>query len=165
MVEIILMAQSIGPGLRQHWRRCAALPGGKWLFSRRVGLRAPYSATLGAQVEKLEPGRCVVILRERRQVRNHLGSVHAMALANLGELATGLALMNSLPEQARGILTSFSIDYLRKARGRLTAECRCEIPSNNLEHDYLLTGEILNEDGDVVAIALARWQVGPEPAV
>jgi uncharacterized protein (TIGR00369 family) len=157
--------QSIGPGLRQHWRRCAWLPGGKWLFSRLVGLRAPYSGTLGAQVEQLEPGQCVVVLRERRRVRNHLDSVHAMALANLGELTTGLALMNSLPEQARGILTSFSIDYLKKARGRLTARCRCEIPSRNLEHEYLLTGEIFNADGQVVAIARARWKVGPEPAV
>lgn len=159
------MVKSIGPGLRQNWRRCASLPGGKWLFSRLVGLRAPYSGTLGAQVEELKPGQCVVVLRKRRRVRNHLDSVHAMALANLGELATGLALMNSLPDQARGILTGFSIDYLKKARGRLTAECRCEIPSSNLEHEYLLTGEILNENGDVVAIARARWQVGPEPAV
>jgi uncharacterized protein (TIGR00369 family) len=158
------MVQSIGPGLRRYWRRCASLPGGKRLFSRLVGLRAPYTGTLGAQVEELEPGRCVVVLRERRRVRNHLDSVHAMALANLGELTTGLALMNSLPEQTRGILISFSIDYLRKARGRLTAECRCAIPSSNLEHEYLLTGEIRNDDGDVVAIARACWQVGPEPA-
>jgi uncharacterized protein (TIGR00369 family) len=159
------MAQSIGPGLRQNWRRCASLPGGKWLFSRLVGLRAPYSATLGARVEELGPGRCVVVLRDRRRVRNHLDSVHAMALASLGELATGLALMNSLPDQARGILTSFSIDYLKKARGQLTAECRCEIPSSNLEHEYLLTGKIRNEDADVVAIAQAHWKVGPDPAV
>jgi uncharacterized protein (TIGR00369 family) len=159
------MAQSIGPGLRQNWRRAASLPGGKWLFSRLVGLRAPYSGTLGARVVELEPGQCVVVLRERRRVRNHLGSVHAMALANLGELATGLALMNSLPDQARGILTGFSIEYLKKARGRLTAACRCEIPSGNLAHEYLLTGEIRNEDGEVVAIARARWQVGPEPVV
>ena len=159
------MAQSIGPGLRRHWRRCASLPGGKWLFSRLIGLRAPYSGTLGAQVEELEPGLCVVALRERRRVRNHLDSVHAMALASLGELATGLALMNSLPDQARGILISFSIDYLKKARGRLTARCRCAIPSSTLEHEYLLTSEIQNEDGEVVAIARARWQVGPDPAV
>jgi acyl-coenzyme A thioesterase PaaI-like protein len=159
------MAQSIGPHLRERWQRWASLPGGKWLFSRLLGLLVPYSGTLGAQVERLEPGQCVVVLRERRRVRNHLDSVHAMALANLGELATGLALTSSLPDQARGILAGFSIDYLEKARGRLTAECRCEIPSSNLENNYLLTGEILNENGDVVAIARARWLVGPEPAV
>ena len=143
----------------------AALPGGRRLFSRLIGLHAPYSSTFGAQVVELEPGQCVVVLRERQRVRNHLDSVHAMALATLGELTTGLALMNSLPDYARGILISFSIDYLKKARGRLTAECRCAIPTSNLEHEYLLTGEIRNEDSDVVAIARAHWKVGPEPAV
>lgn len=156
------MAQSIGPALRQLWRRCAALPGGRWLFSRLLGLRAPYSGALGARVEAMEPGCCVVVLRERRRVRNHLNSVHAMALANLGELATGLALVNSLPEGARGILTGFNMDYLKKARGRLSAECHCEIPSSNVEQEYLVTGEIHNEDGEVVAVARARWLVGPE---
>jgi nitronate monooxygenase len=52
------MAQSIGPGLRQKWRRAASLPGGKWLFSRLVGLRAPCSGTLGAQVVEEVPLIC-----------------------------------------------------------------------------------------------------------
>jgi acyl-coenzyme A thioesterase PaaI-like protein len=156
------MAQSIGPSLRQQWRHISRLPGGKWLFSYALGSCVPYSGTLGARVEVLEPGHCVVILRDRRGVRNHLRSVHAMALANLAELATGLALMNSLPEGARGILAGFSIDYLKKARGRLTATCHCDIPPGIDEHEYTLTGEIRSADGEVVAVARARWLVGPE---
>ena len=158
------MVRSIGPGLRQLWRRCAPLPGGNWLFSRLLGLRAPYSGTLGARVETLEPGCCVVRLRDRRRVRNHLNSVHAMALANLGELATGLALAGSLPEGTRGILTGFSMDYVRKARGRLRAECHCEIPASGREQEYLVSGEIRDQAGELVATARARWLVGPEPA-
>jgi acyl-coenzyme A thioesterase PaaI-like protein len=104
----------------------------------------------------------VVTLRDRRRVRNHLGSIHAIALANLGEMVTGLALMNSLPDRARGILTGFNVDYLKKARGRLTAECRCEIPVDNSEREYELTGEIRDVQGDIVSMARARWLVGPE---
>jgi acyl-coenzyme A thioesterase PaaI-like protein len=159
------MAQSIGPSLRQQWERISSLPGGKWLFSYALGSCVPYSGTLGARVAVLEPGHCVVTLRDRRKVRNHLKSVHAMALANLAELATGLALMNSLPDDARGILSGFSIDYLKKARGRLTAQCYCDIPSSNAEHEYTLTGEIRNTDGEVVAVARACWLVGPEKHV
>ncbi len=156
------MAQSIGPFLRRQWQRFSGKPAGKWLFSRALATYVPYSGTLGARVTVLQPGRCVVALRDRRAVRNHLRSVHAMALANLGELATGLALMNSLPADARGILTGFSIDYLKKARGRLSAECRCDIPADNSEREYHLTGEIMNTDNEIVAIARARWLVGPE---
>lgn len=156
------MAESIGPSLRRQWRLFSRLPGSKWLFSHALGSCVPYTGTMRARVEVLEPGHCIVTLRDRRRVRNHLNSVHAMALANLAELATGLALMNSLPDQARGILAGFNIEYLKKARGRLTATCHCDIPPSNAEHEYVLTGEIRNSDGEVVAIARARWLVGPE---
>jgi acyl-coenzyme A thioesterase PaaI-like protein len=156
------MTHSIGPRLRRHWRRLSPAPAGRWLFSKMLGRVVPYTGTLGARVEVMEPGHCVVSLRERRVVRNHLRSVHAMALANLGEMVTGLALMNSLPAQARGILTGFGMDYLKKARGKLLAECRCEVPADNSEREYMLEGEIRDVAGDVVAVARARWRVGPE---
>ncbi len=157
------MSRSIGPALRRHWRTLSGRPGGKWLFSKGLGHFAPYTGTLGARVRVLEPGRCVVVLDERRSVRNHLRSVHAMALANLGEMVTGLALMNSLPDDTRGILTGFRISYVKKARGQLLAECRCVIPPDNGKREYELGGEIRDLDDEVVAVVNARWLVGPEP--
>ncbi|MDH3526818.1 MAG: DUF4442 domain-containing protein [Gammaproteobacteria bacterium] len=156
------MADSIGPGLREQWRRLAGLPAGKWLFSRVLGRHVPYTGNLGAVVRVLEPGHCVVELRERRRLRNHLDSIHAMALGNLAEMVTGLALLNSLPDDTRGILTGFSIDYLKKARGTLLAECRCEQPLDNSEAEHALTGEIRDRGGALVAVARARWLTGPE---
>jgi acyl-coenzyme A thioesterase PaaI-like protein len=156
-----MMSHSIGPGLRTQWRRFSVLPGGKWLFSAVLGRYVPYTGSIGATILRLEPGLCVASLRDHRGVRNHLGSIHAMALANLGEMVTGLALMNSLPDRARGILTGFDVDYLKKARGRLTAECRCEIPADNTEREYELTGEIRDAQGDIVSTARARWLIGP----
>ena len=129
------MAQSIGPGLRDYWRRLSALPPANDCSVACWVTTSLTPVTLGATVELLEPGQCIVTLRERRELRNHLDSVHAMALADLGEMATGLALMNSLPEQARGILKHFHIDYLKKARGLLTADCRCEIPDGNQQRE------------------------------
>jgi len=156
------MARSIGPELRHQWQRLSCWPGGKWLFSRVLGLTVPYTGRLGASVHTLAPGYCVVILRDRRKVRNHLGSVHAMALGNLGEMVTGLALMNSLPEKTRGILTGFSISYLKKARGMLTAECHCDIPDSSDTCELTLAGDIRDTAGDTVATAEARWLIGPE---
>ena len=156
------MAQSIGPGLRHYWNKISSLPGGKWLFSRLLGRVVPYTGTIGATVQTLKPGHCEVVLRDRRKVRNHLRSVHAIALCNLGEMATGLALLNSLPDQTRGILTNLSITYMKKARGRLTGSCHCDIPTDNQEHEYLLTGEIRNTEDELVAEVKARWLIGPE---
>jgi acyl-coenzyme A thioesterase PaaI-like protein len=155
------MARSIGPALRHYWQSASKLPAGKWLFSRILGLVVPYTGSLGATVEHLEPGYCVVSLKDRRKVRNHLHSVHAIALANLGEMATGLALMNALPDNARGILVGLSVRYLKKARGRLTANCRCRVPANNHEAEPLLKGEIHDSEGQLVAEVEARWRIGP----
>ncbi len=156
------MPASIGPLLRQQWQKTATRPGGKWLFSKLLGKMVPYTGSIGAVIQTLEPGHCVVTLKDRRKVRNHLRSVHAMALCNLGEMATGLALLNSLPDNTRGILTGFSIEYLKKARGELTAECRCEIPPDNSEREYEVNSEIRNVENEVVATVKARWLIGPE---
>jgi acyl-coenzyme A thioesterase PaaI-like protein len=156
------LTQSIGPGLRKRWHRLAALPAGRQLFSRLLGRFVPYTGQLGATVAVLEPGHCVVMLRERHKLRNHLDSVHAMALANLGEMTTGLALMNSLPENTRGILRRFDIEYLKKARGLLTAECSCDIPENNRQREVAVNCEIHDSAGDVVSVVTAHWLLGPE---
>jgi acyl-coenzyme A thioesterase PaaI-like protein len=157
------MSRSIGPGLRKQWHRARVVPGGRWLFSRMLGLRVPYTGSLGAVVQSLEPGYCEVKLRDTRRLRNHLHCVHAMALANLGEMATGLALLDSLPDKSRAILTGFSIDYLRKARGTLLAQSRCAGPRSNAIEDLEVDGEIRDGSGAVVATVRARWRIGPEP--
>ena len=156
------MAQSIGPQLRKYWQLFAGLPGGKWLFSNLLGLYVPYTGSIAARVETLQPGYGVVTLNDHRKVRNHLKSVHAIALVNLAEMATGLTLMNSLPDNTRGILTGIDMQFLKKARGRLSAECYCDIPSDNSQQEVQLDGEIRNSQGEVVATARANWLIGPE---
>ena len=156
------MSLSIGPALRKYWRLLSAFAAGRWLFSRFLGLYAPYSGSIRAQVERLQPGHGVVVLKERRRVRNHLKSIHAIALVNLAEMVTGLTLMNSLPDKTRGILVAIDMQFLKKARGRLVAECDCEIPPDNAEREVLVNGVIKNAQGEIVATAQARWLLGPE---
>ena len=156
-----MASQSVGERVRSTWGRLAKVPGGKRLFTIMIGRMAPYSGTIGAKCLELEPGYAKVELKDRRAVRNHLNCIHAIALANFGELTTGLAMMAGLPDDARGILTGIEMQYLKKARGTLTAECRCNIPSTSETLDYRVLGEIKNADGELVATATALWRVGP----
>src|SRR5436853_705752 len=142
-----------GERLRALWRRLSGLPGGKTLFSLVVGWMTPYSGTLGARVAELEPGWCRVTLRDRRRVRNHLASVHAMALANLAEMASGLAVLVGLPPGIQGIVTGLPTTYKKKARGLLTAECRVSGLNVTAEQEYEAPVAITDSQGDVVATA------------
>lgn len=147
--------------IRAQWDRLSPLPFGKTLFSFLMGRVVPYTGTIGARVEELRPGHATVTLRDRRRVRNHLGSVHAVALLNLGEVTSGLALVYALPPEARSILKGLSMEYHKKARGTLVATCDAPVPEGSREREYELEAVIRDGEGDVVATATARWLVGP----
>jgi acyl-coenzyme A thioesterase PaaI-like protein len=147
--------------LLELWEKLAPLPGGKWLFGFLLGKKVPYSGTISPQIRALSSGYALVAMRDRRRVRNHLNSIHAVALMNLAELTSGLAMVGGLPTHLRGILTELSIEYFKKSRGTITGECRCEVPTENISKTYIVTVELKNAAGESVCRARATWKVGP----
>jgi len=150
--------------LRAWWSRFRDLPGVPWLFSRLFGLAIPYSGSVRPQIHVLQPGRAVIAMRDRRAVRNHLASVHAIALANLAEMTTGLALGYGLPEGMRTILVRVECEFLKKARGTITAACDAPVLAEIVEKEFLVESILTNEAGDVVAKGRAVWLAGPVKA-
>jgi uncharacterized protein (TIGR00369 family) len=149
--------------LLRNWRRLRGTAAGRWLFSRLIGLAVPYSGSIDARVTSLEPGRATVTLRDRRAVRQHLGSVHAVALVNLCELASGMAMLAAWEPGVRGIVTDIHIRYHKKARGQLTAEGTAAPPAVEGPVESLAHAEVRDEVGDLVAEATVTWKLDRRP--
>lgn len=153
---------SMSEMLFSAWKKLTTRPGGKNEFSSMLGEMIPYSGSIGAVIQELRPGYARVLLKDRKKVRNHLGSIHAIALANLGELTTGMAAMAAMPPKTRSIVRNLEISYEKKARGTLISTCVCEIEPPEKNREYLIQAEIRDTVGDLVAVVSALWVIGPE---
>lgn len=151
-------ADSIG----RVWQTACKMPGGRALFSAAAARQAPYSATIGARVLELGPGHARVEMADRPAVRNHLDCVHALALANLCEFASGLSMLAGLPAGRRAIVVRIEVDYLAKARGTITAAADVVPPAADFEGDLALPVEAYDAEGHTVVRGLYHWRIGAD---
>jgi acyl-coenzyme A thioesterase PaaI-like protein len=138
----------------------------------RAGLEAaiPYNVHLGLQVVEVSPGRGVVRLPDRPEIRNHVGSQHAGALFSAGEAASGAAFVGTFAEHL-GDLTPLAqrgeIRYRKLAQGVITATARLDADPPELlaalDEDgvvqFDVQVELTNALGDVVAEMGVGWHV------
>lgn len=90
-------------------------------FTTVVCGTAPYFETITPLFRELAPGRAVVSVPFRREITNHLGTIHAIALCNAAELAGGTMTDASIPAGWRWIPTGMQVRYLAKAKSDVVA--------------------------------------------
>ncbi len=140
------------------YERFKRYPLGGALFNLGLTLRAPYFSTIHPQVVDLRRGHCRAVIKDRRAIRNHLGSIHAGALCTLSELTGGLAVEATLPPGLRWIPTQMTVHYVKKARGKLVGECAID-PSTMVPGEAKVPLEIKDGAGDTVLRAEIVFKV------
>lgn len=144
------------------FRKLGGSAPGRWLFSRVICWKAPYFASIAPRFEVLEPGRCVVRLRQRRAIQNHIGTVHAIAMCNAAELAGGMATEVTIPGSMRWIPKGMTVRYLRKALGELRATARVQAPADATAAQELhALIEVRNKADEIVFDADITMWVSP----
>lgn len=147
------------------YHRLQRWPAGNWLFSRAVCFKAPYFASIAPRITRLEHGRCEGTLADRRKVRNHIGTVHAIAMCNLAELTAGLMVDASLPADMRWIPKGMDVKYQAKALGTLKAVATPVLSIVSAADGYDLPVKVSVTDTagtEVFHATIAMW-VSPRP--
>ncbi len=144
------------------WRRLESKPAGKRIFSRLVSWKAPYFASIRGRFETLGPAHSVVTMKKRRAVQNHIGTVHAIAICNMAELAAGTMTEVTVPADCRWIPKGMTVEYLAKAATDLTAVARIEpLPEFDGPVEVPVEVNVTDTDGQVVFRAVITMWVTP----
>jgi uncharacterized protein (TIGR00369 family) len=86
-----------------------------------MGNMVPLVGTTGLLVEEMTEGRVAVVARNRRRVRNHIGSVHAAAVALAAETATGFVTAMNVGQDQVVLLKTMRVDFKKRIRGDVRA--------------------------------------------
>jgi acyl-coenzyme A thioesterase PaaI-like protein len=90
------------------------------VFSLAFTQKAPYFFSIRPRFTVIEPNHAELVIRDRRRVHNHLGTVHAIALCNGLEAAMGALAEASIPRDRRWIPQGMEVAYTAKAGGDVT---------------------------------------------
>lgn len=149
--------------LLKAYQKAITYPFGKRLFSYKVARSAPYFTTIKPLIEDIQTGYSKVFMPKRKAILNHIGTVHAIALCNICELAMGMAVESCVPVHRRWIPMGMQVAYIKKATTDLTATCNLQdINWENSEVPCFVS--VKNTEGVEVMTATITLKVTDKPA-
>lgn len=150
------------PTILERYQNLIRYPGGKYIFAKLVGLSAPFFSKIHPIFIDLRPAYCETQIKDRRSVRNHLGTINAGALCSMAEMTGGLALDTVVPKGMRWIPRSMSVEYLAKASGTITAISEFDqsiVKLGNVDIPIAVT----NAKGETVFTATIKFYLSEKP--
>jgi uncharacterized protein (TIGR00369 family) len=130
----------------------------------------PFAGHLGLEISQIGEGEALVILPERAELTNHVGSQHAGALFTVAETASGAAFVGAFAErlgEVTPLARSAEISYEKIAKGPIEASARLGVSQADARATLDADGkvvfpceiELTDESGQRVATATVLWHV------
>ena len=101
----------------------AKLPKGirSTLWSKAFGRIVPMVGSANIRYLEVSHAKVVVKIENHRAMQNHIGQVHACAMALLAETATGFVTGMNVPDSCIVLIKSLKVDFKRPSKGAMTA--------------------------------------------
>ncbi len=150
-------------GTYDLYTRLSRWPLGPQLFSLLYALKAPYFWTVRPQARTMATHHAEVVVPLRWAVRNHIGTLHAIAAANGLEAAMGLLAEATCPEDKRWIPVGMSVRYVAKATTDLL--CVAETDEADWEQDDVpVRVKAVRRDGVVAVDGVITIRISARPS-
>ncbi len=115
----------------------------------------PFARLLGLRVESVEPGRAVMSLPIREDLKQNHGVVHGGAIASLIDSAMAFAIIPMLAENEGSTTVDLTIHYLRPLReGVATSVARVVRAGRRV---IVVSAEVLDQKEQIVASAVSTY--------
>ena len=101
----------------------AKLPKGirSTLWSKAFGRIVPMVGSANIRYLEVSHAKVVVKIENHRAMQNHIGQVHACAMALIAETATGFVTGMNVPDSCIVLIKSLKVDFKRPSKGAMTA--------------------------------------------
>ncbi len=96
----------------------------KTVMSKLFGGAIKYAGHSGIRFEKLTKNECTVSIKNKKKVQNHIGGVHAVAMALLAETSTGFVVGMNVPNSSLPVIKTMKIDYVKRSSGDMQATAK-----------------------------------------
>jgi uncharacterized protein (TIGR00369 family) len=140
------------------------------LIAQGMTQAVPFAGHLGLEITHMAEGEAVVLLPERAELTNHVGSQHAGALFTVAETASGAAFVGAFAERLGDVTPlarSAEISYEKIAKGPIEASAKLGVPPAEalaaLDADgkvvFPCEIELTDVSSQRVATATVQWHV------
>jgi acyl-coenzyme A thioesterase PaaI-like protein len=127
------------------------------LMTRVFRFKVKLAGTTGIEILRTDGKTATFRQKNRRKAQNHIGSVHAAAMALLAESCTGFIVGINLPGDKLPLIKRMDLNYVKRATGDMTA-----VASLTDEQIALMQS---TEKGEVKVKVTVTDETGIEPLV
>ena len=138
----------------------------QWLGIRLITMMFRYKVkfvgTAGLTITGTDLKSVTFVQKNRKKVQNHIGSVHAAAMALLAESATGFVVGLNLPGDKLPLIKTMNLKYVKRSKGDMKAvawltEEQIELMKSEPKGDVLVNVKVTDETGDEPVLCEMNW--------
>jgi acyl-coenzyme A thioesterase PaaI-like protein len=129
----------------------------------------PFNKPHGIKFKKLTQFESVLELANKRANHNHLGGIHACAIATLGEFSAGLLLCKNFATfRYRIIMKDLHVEFYKQGRSVLSSAAQITTDQidailrqlqSDVKADIELQTNIFNGQNELIAKVTTKWQL------